>query len=112
MLRKRAVRTRRKRSDRGNLKVHRRTLADPRVQKLIRSLSRKWQKIDRVERGERLLDLAKLGCSTRGLGEALAQSATNIRRYMAFPALPEREREAIRSGSSAKQILALENCRK
>lgn len=84
-------------------------MANPEVQRLIAELNDEWETIDRFDRGERLLSLAGLGCSTRGLAEALGQSATNIRRYMTFPALTEREREAIRTGSSAKHILALKS---
>jgi hypothetical protein len=108
MPRREIKRRRRKTSEGGYLTAHRRAVSDLEVQDLLAVLRREWQKIDRIERGNRLLDLAKRGCSTRGLGEALGQSATNILRYMTFPTLPEREREAIRSGSSAKEILALE----
>lgn len=107
MPRQRTKRKRRKKSKGGYLTTHRRAVSDPEVQDLLVALRREWNEIDRIERGKRLLDLAKRGCSTRGLGEALGQSATNIRRYMTFPNLPEREREDIRTGSSAKHILAL-----
>jgi hypothetical protein len=104
---RRIKRKRRENQKRHNLTAHRRAASDAEVQRLLADLRREWKTIDRLERGNRLLDLAKRGCSIRGLEEALGQSATNLRRYMTFPKLPERERDAIRTGASAKHILAL-----
>lgn len=98
-------RTFRGKSKGPNLTAHRRALADPEVQRLLAELCDQWDALDRIERGEKLVKLATLGCSTRGLEDALGYSATNIRRHMTFPKLPEQEREAIRTGSSAKIIL-------
>lgn len=94
MPRRKTKRNRRKNSRQMNLTAHRRAVSDPEVQELVVGLRREWNEIDRIERGTRLIDLAKRGCSTRGLGKALGQSPTNIRRYMTFPTLPERQREA------------------
>lgn len=73
---------------------------------LIRALRRVWKKIGPIERGERLRELAKRGCSTRGLGKELRQSATSIRRHMMLAGLPEADRNAVKAGASAKNILA------
>jgi hypothetical protein len=86
--------------------AHRRAMAKPKVPKLVDTLRRRWTTMSRVERRNRLLKLAALNCSTRGLGIELKQSATSIRRHMAIAQLPEADREAIETGSSAKKILA------
>jgi hypothetical protein len=91
--------------NRTNKTAHRRAAEDPQVQVLIGALRFDWEKIDRVTRGERLRQLAERGCSTRGLGEALGQSATSVRTHMNIAALPEKDREAVRTGASAKKIL-------
>ena len=49
------------------------------------------------------MDLTALGCSTRGLGEELGQSATTVRRHIAIAKLPAAQREAVRNGKSAKK---------
>jgi hypothetical protein len=84
---------------------HRRTLADPKVAEMVVDLRLHWAGIGPVERGDRLRELTALGCSTRGLEKELKQSATSIRRHMALAELPERDREAVESGASAKKIL-------
>jgi len=96
--------TRQKR--RNNIR-HRRAAAEPEVRALINDLRQQWEELDRIERGEKLRKLIARGCSTRGLAEALGISATGIRRYMTLAALPERLREAVRAGSSAKKILTM-----
>lgn len=98
-------RRRRRRTGKSNLMAHRRIIADPQVMALIRALRREWKKINPIERGERLQELAKRGCSTRGLGNGLRQSPTTVRRYLTLAGLPEEQREAVKAGSSAKNIL-------
>lgn len=98
-------RIKRRKAKGPHLTAHRRAVARPEVRELLADLCLDWKSIDRIEKGKRLLDLAALGCSTRGLAPVLQTSATNIRRYMTFPTLSEREREAVRAGSSAKRIL-------
>ncbi len=99
-------RRRRRRSGGKNLTAHRRVIADPKVMALARALRREWKKVGLIERGERLRELANRGCSTRGLGKVLRQSATSIRRHMTLACMSEAERDAVRAGSSAKNILA------
>jgi hypothetical protein len=99
-------RRRRQRTKQTNRTAHQRAIADPQLMSLIRALRRDWKKIGLIERGERLRELAKRGCSTRGLGKELRQSATTVRRHMTLAGLPESEREAVKAGSSAKNILA------
>lgn len=99
-------RRRRRRAGRTNLTAHRRAIADPRLKALVRALRRDWKKTDPIERGERLRELANRGCSTRGLERELRQSATSIRRHMTLAGLPEVDRDAVKTGSSAKNILA------
>jgi hypothetical protein len=91
---------------RTNETTHRLALADPKVASLAKDLRIRWKSLDRVKRGDRLRELAGLGCSTRGLEKALGQSATSIRRYIDISKLPNADREALRNGESAKKILA------
>lgn len=86
--------------------AHRRALADPNVAKFIACLRKCWKVSDGVERGDRLRELAAFGCSTRGLGKKLRQSATTIRRQMELATLPIKDRDAVKAGASAKKILA------
>ena len=95
-----------KRAHRKNLTAHKRAIASPQTESALNELRKVWDRIDRIERGERLRQLIERGCSRRGLGEALRQSASTIRRHMTLAALPEQEREEVRAGSSAKRILA------
>ena len=91
---------------RTNETTHRLALADPKVASLVKDLRIRWKSLDGVERGDRLRELAGLGCSTRGLEKALGQSATSIRRHIGISKLPNADREALRNGESAKNILA------
>ncbi len=91
---------------RKHVTAHRRALKDPHVVKLIAGLRKRWKLIDGIERGDRLRALAALGCSTRGLGKKLRQSATTIRRHLDLAALPTKSRQAVKAGASAKMILA------
>jgi hypothetical protein len=91
---------------RKHVTAHRRALADPIVAKLIAGLRKRWKAMDGIERGDRLRELAALGCSTRGLGKKLRQSATTIRRHMELATLPTKDRDAVKAGASAKKILA------
>jgi hypothetical protein len=91
---------------RTNETAHWRALADSKVASLIKDLRIRWKSLDGIERGDRPRDLAGLGCSTRGLGKALGQSATSIRRHIDISKLPNADREALRNGQSAKKILA------
>ena len=95
-----------KRRKHKNKTAHKQAIADPEVRDDIVRLRREWDRIDPIERGTRLCQLAGLGCSTRGLELRLKKSATNIRRHMTLAALPKQKREAIKAGSSAKEILA------
>ncbi len=99
------MKRRSKESRKRNLNAHQRAIANPQVKAAFDELNRVWDQIDPIERGERLLRLAKQGCSTGGLGEALGKSATNIRRHMKIALLPEEERAVIKAGASAKRIL-------
>jgi hypothetical protein len=85
--------------------AHRRAVADSKVRKLIDELRDKWEGTGRIERGERLRELSALGCSTRGLGEELGQSAATVRRHIELANLPEAERNAVKDGASAKKVL-------
>jgi len=85
--------------------LHRRTMADPKVAEMVAVLRRRWVEMGPVDRGDRLRELTALGCSTRGLEKELKQSSTSIRRHMVLAQLPEQDREAIKSGASAKKIL-------
>lgn len=91
---------------RKHVTAHRRASASQAVAALIVQLRRSWKALDRVERGDRLCELAKLGCSTRGLGEELGLSATTIRRHIDLASMPESAREAVKAGASSKKILA------
>jgi hypothetical protein len=91
---------------RHNLTAHNRAVADPRIKKLVVALHRRWDLIGPIERGDRLCKLVQQGCSPRGLEEDIGHSATTIRRHMALAALPDKEREAVKAGHSAKKILA------
>lgn len=89
----------------ANRTTHRRAMENPKINADVTELRRIWDRIDPIERGERLLHLVEQECSPRGLEEELQKSATNIRRYMTLAALPEPERAAVRAGFSAKKIL-------
>jgi len=89
---------------RTHLTAHRRAVADAKLRKLIDELRDKWNGTGRIERGERLRELSALGCSARGLGEELGQSAT-VRRHIELANLPESQRNAVKRGASAKKIL-------
>jgi hypothetical protein len=91
---------------RSNNTLHKRTLADAQVKSKINDLRGHWAALDLVERGDRLRELADLGCSTRGLAQALRQSATSIRRHMQLSKLPKTDRTAVKGGKSAKRVLA------
>lgn len=91
---------------RKRLTAHRRAIADPNIAKLVAGLRKRWKAIDGIERGDCLRELAVLGCSTRGLGKKLRQSATTIRRHMELAGLPIAQRRAVKAGASAKKILS------
>ena len=91
---------------RNNSTAHRRAVARSQVKRLISKLNNDWDHIDRIERGERLLELVRQGCSPRGLANDIGRSATNIRRHMTLASLPDKVRHAVRAGHSAKKILA------
>jgi len=93
------------RPKRQNNTRHRRTVADPKVQACIDDFRLDWDDLDRIEKGQRFRELIDQGCSTRGLGDALGISATCVRRYMTLAALPEKAKDAVREGYSAKRIL-------
>ncbi len=99
------MRKRRSKKTRINTTAHRRAMAEPRVKRLVRELRQQWESVDRIERGTRLADLLRLGCSLRGLEEVLGQSLTTIRRHFSLVALADCEKDAIRSGASTKKIL-------
>jgi hypothetical protein len=75
------------------------------VREKISSLYRKWDLLDPITRGERLLELTQLGCSRRGLAEELSVSATNIRFHLDLTALNPSNQEAVKAGSSAKEAI-------
>jgi hypothetical protein len=85
----------------------RRALANPHVTAAIKKLRTRWKRLDKIERGERLRELATQGCSTRGLGKKLRKAPTSIVRYIELAKLPLKARDAIKAGASAKKILAL-----
>ena len=85
---------------------HWQAIQDPNVRKLVAALRRCWTKLGPIERGVKLCKLSALGCSTRGLQDAIGQSATSIRRHMVLANLPEEYRNAIMAGAPAKKILA------
>ena len=89
-----------------NRTKHRRAMEKPEVRKRVDILQRGWTTMGFPERGKQLGALAALGCSTRGLGKEMKQSATSIRRHIKIAGLPEDDRKAIGAGSSAKTILA------
>ncbi len=91
---------------RVNKTQHRRTLQSPKVRKKVAVLRKGWTRLGAVQRGQRLYELAALGCSTRGLAEAFGKSPTNIRRHIMLAKLPDQYREAVQSGGSIKRILA------
>lgn len=91
---------------RSNKTAFSRAIANKETKKRVMVLQRDWAALGLVQRGKQLLELAALGCSTRGLQEELGRSATSIRRHMEIAKLPEEEREAIDAGASAKKILA------
>jgi hypothetical protein len=86
---------------------HRQTVITPAVSKEIRRLSKSWNELHRIERGDRLWALVDQGCTARGLAADLGQSPTSILRHMALARLPEADREAVKAGKSAKKIMAL-----
>jgi hypothetical protein len=86
---------------------HRKAANTAAVSKEIRHLSKTWNELDRIERGDRLCSLVDQGCTARGLADDLGQSPTSILRHMKLARLPEADREAVKSGKSAKKILAL-----
>lgn len=86
--------------------AHRRAMQYPNVQTMIDELRLDWTTLSPVGRGDRLRELAGLGCSTRGLGEQLGESGTSVRRHMELAALPSESRDAVNGGASAKKILA------
>ena len=95
-----------KQKGRVNLTVNRRAMADPKVKLLINELQSGWDRIGSVERGDRLRALVSLGCSTRGLGKELKQSATNIRRHIALRSLPAADCKAVRAEVPQRRFLS------
>ena len=89
-----------------NRTKHRRAMEEPEVRELVDILRQGWVAKGLPERGKQLCALSALGCSTRGLGREMKQSATSIRRHMKIAGLPEEDRKAIEAGASAKTILA------
>jgi hypothetical protein len=92
---------------RTNKNRHYRSKLKPKVQKLIDVLRTGWAAMGALERGQRINRLVSIGCSRRGLGRELKQSATSIRRHVEIACLPEEDRRAIAAGASVKKILAL-----
>ena len=97
--------TKKKEPTREHHSLHRRAMADSKVAGMVVDLRGLWAGMGPVDRGDRLRELTALGCSTRGLEKELKQSSTSIRRHMVLAQLPEQDREAIKSGASAKRIL-------
>lgn len=95
-----------KRRKRSYETCHRRTAATPFVRQLIQDLRGHWGKLDRIERGERLSELIRYGCSTRGVAADLGISQTTVRRHITLAELPNEQREAVKAGFSAKKTLA------
>ena len=91
---------------RVNKTQHRRTLQSPKVRKKVAVLRKGWTRLGAAQRGQRLYELAALGCSTRGLAEAIGNSPTNIRRHIMLAKLPDQYRDAIEFGSSIKKVLS------
>lgn len=89
----------------ANETAHRRAMPTLKVREMIKALRLGWADMGRLVRGERLCELTSLGCSARGLEQELHQSATSIRRHIVLAGLPERDREEIKAGASAKKIL-------
>jgi hypothetical protein len=88
-----------------NITTHRRTLLRKNVRKRVAELRGEWYRLDCVERGDRLRELVKDGCSSRGLAKELHVSATTVRRHVEIAELPESLRHAIVNGESAKKQL-------
>ncbi len=85
------MKNRKKKIGSPNLTAHRRAIADAEVTQSLSELRRAWNKIGRVERGERLRELTDAGCSTRGIAENLEIAATTVRRHLEIAALPAAE---------------------
>lgn len=84
---------------------HRKVASSPEVSPLIDDLRRDWGLCDTVQRGDRLRDLVRLGCSLRGLARDLDIPEPTLRRYVTLSLLPEADREALKAGGSAKKAM-------
>ncbi len=94
----------------ANKTRHMRVMAGSKVKELVKTLRRRWSAMRNVDRGERLCELVSLGCSRRGLGRELKQSATSIRRHIQIARLPEEDLKAMETGTTAKEILKRKAC--
>lgn len=96
---KEVVRTKRKKLP------HRKVASSPEVSLLIDNLRRDWELCGTVQRGDRIRDLVRLGCSLRGLARDLDIPEPTLRRYVTLSLLPEADREALKAGGSAKKAM-------
>ena len=101
-----SLRRRKRKRKRIYATSHGRAASDPSVRKRIFALKRCWNNLVPLERGDQLLILIGLGCSSRGLRKMLDRSATTIRRHWTLAALPEKARAVVIAGGSRKTVLA------
>lgn len=85
---------------------------EPMVRGRVIELQQQWDSLNRVERGDRLQELAAKGCSTRGLAQELGIPDRTIARHMEIAELPEIHRRSIITGQSTKKVLDKNTLRK
>jgi len=73
-----------KNEKRTNQTAHERALTNPRARETIGALRATWDNLTPDDRGEKLNDLIRLGCSVRGLARELDKPESTIRRYIAL----------------------------
>lgn len=91
------------RRKKNRLTKHSRIKRSGSVKRRIAELCSNWDIIDPITRGERLRELIGLGCTRRGLAEDLCVSPTNIRFHLDLAEIGPTEKEAVKTGGSAKQ---------
>ena len=85
---------------------HRRACQNPEVAAALEQVKTDWISSSTVSRAAAIQQLAKAGCTLRGLATHLNCSEASMRWYLEVAELSETERESIASGESAKKTLA------
>ena len=71
----------------------------------LEKLRHEWPTLSNIERGERLKELRKLGCTGRGMAVVLACDEGTVRRYIDMAELPPEDRKSIEEGANPQALL-------